>query len=142
MSLKRFLPVFAFALLLVPAMASAVTYNTPTWGAVYSCDYTVAPYPRIDGISVFALQSTQTDALGRPIHRSIEYFDATYGTENYKATWAKPVNKTTVHGVPYTNWELSFLNGAQCTKADVYFSGLTLVLDGCSDGTYRVCYRY
>ena len=122
MSLKRFLSVLpllsiAAALLLAPSMASAVTYNTPTWGAVYDCNYTVAAYPRIDGISVFAHQSTQTDASGKPIHRTIEYFDATYGTENYKATWAKPVNKSTGQGVTYTNWELSFLNAAAAPAA-------------------------
>lgn len=140
MSLKRFLPA-VLVLLSVPSIASAATYHTPTWGADYACSYVNPPYPRVDGLSTFVLQSTQLDPLQRPIHRTFEYFDASYGLENNKATFAKPVNKLFNMVIVYTRWEFTLLNGPQCTKTDVYNWGETIVFDGCSDNHRRTCDR-
>jgi hypothetical protein len=128
-----------FALLLVAAAAAqAATYNTPTWGADYSCSYTNPPYPSVNGLSTFVLTSTQQDDQMRPIHRSIEYYDASYGLENRKVTFAKPVN---MYGTLFTRWEYTILNGPQCKNTDVYGWGSTIYFNNCTDGHTRQCQR-
>jgi hypothetical protein len=140
MNLKRLVPAVLVLLSVVP-FASATAYHTPIWGADYTCDYTNPPSPRIDGLSIFVLQSTQYDSLSRPIYRTIEYFDATYGIDNNKMTFAKPVNTVIGTYVVKTRWEATLLNGPQCTQTDVYNWGGTIVFAGCSDGHTRTCER-
>jgi hypothetical protein len=131
-----------FALMLAAALsAHAATYHTPTWGADYTCTYTNPPYPSVDGISTFVLTSTQYDAQGRPIYRAIEYYDASYGPENRKVTFAKPVNRYIGTTLLNTTWEFTILNGPQCKQTDIYGWGKTIYFNDCTDGHTRRCDR-
>jgi hypothetical protein len=141
--MKR-IALFALLLAAVAGAASAqppINYQTPTWGADYSCSYTNPPYPSVNGISTFVLTSTQYDDQMRPIHRSIEYYDASYGLENRKVTFAKPVNMSNMYGTPFTRWEYTILNGPQCKNTDVYGWGNTIYFRNCTDGHTRQCQR-
>jgi hypothetical protein len=135
--------VVLFALLLAATVtvASAASFQAPTWGADYTCTYTNPPYPSVNGLSTFVLQSTQYDASSRPIYRTIEYYDASYGPENRKVTFAKPVN--TVYGgyILSTTWESTMLNGPQCKKTEIYGWGATIYFNDCTDGHTRRCER-
>jgi hypothetical protein len=125
------------------AAASAATFHTPTWNADYTCTYTNPPYPSVNGLSTWVQTSTQLDGAGNPIYRTIEYFDASYGTENRKATFAKPVNVYSSYGtLLYTTWEFTINpSGPQCKKTDVYGWGQTLYFNNCTDGHTRRCER-
>jgi hypothetical protein len=127
---------------------NGVSYSGPNRGALYSCDYTnysgsaVTP----DGLSYWTLTVFQ-DASGKPMPRGIEYFLATLPGgqqywENYKATWAKPVNKIDpLTQTTYTQWEYTFNpSGPQCTKANVFFGGYKLTFGSCDDGHSRTCW--
>ncbi len=129
-----------FALLFaVTTVASAAAFHTPSWGEDYTCTYTNPPYPSVNGISTFVKTSTQYDAAGNPIHRGIEYYDASYGTENRKFTFAKPVNM--YYGL-FTRWEFTIgPSGPQCKKTDVYGWGQTIYFIDCGDGHSRTCER-
>ena len=145
MSLKRILSAAVLLLLAAVPSAFAATFHNPTFGADYVCQYVNPPYPRVDGLSTFVLQSTQWDADRNPIYRTIEYFDAkiggTFFVENNKATFAKPVNTVIGAQILYTRWEFTLLNGPQCKRTDVSNWGGTIVFDGCTDGHRRTCQR-
>ena len=140
MNLKKTV-LFALLLAVANAAFAAGPFHTPTWGADYTCDYTNPPYPSVDGLSTFVLGSTQNDAAGNPIHRAIEYYDASYGWENRKVTFAKPVN-TYWGSTPYvTTWEYTMLNGPQCKQTDVTGWGKFIYFSNCTDGHMRRCER-
>ena len=121
--------------------ASAANFHTPTWNADYTCTYTNPPYPSVDGLSTWVLQSTQY-VNNDPIYRTIEYYDASYGTENRKATFAKPVNTYYGTTVLFTTWEFTINPyGPQCKKTDVYGWGKTIYFNNCTDGHTRRCER-
>lgn len=129
-------------LLAVAPAASATSFHTPSFGADYSCSYTNPPYPSIDGLSTFVLTSTQYDAAGNPIYRGIEYFDASFGTDNRKFTFAKPVNHPPTGTPVFTRWELTINpGGPQCKNTDVYGWGQSINFTNCTDGHTRYCYR-
>jgi hypothetical protein len=132
--------VVLFALLLaVVATASAFAFQEPTWGADYTCTYTNPPYPSVNGISTFVKTSTQYDAAGNPIYRGTEYYDASYGLENRKFTFAKPVS---MYSGLFTRWEFTINpSGPQCKQTDVYGWGQTIYFNNCTDGHTRQCER-
>jgi len=130
---------FALLFAVVAGAASATSFHTPTWNADYTCTYTNPPYPSINGLSTFVNTSTQYDGAGNPIYRGIEYYDASYGLENRKFTFAKPVN---MYSGLFTRWEFT-LNpyGPQCKQTDVYGGGQTIYFNNCTDGHTRRCER-
>jgi hypothetical protein len=132
--------VLSALLLAVVATGSASAFQAPTWGADYTCSYTNPPYPSVNGISTFVLtQPVQYDSLSRPIYRGIEYYDASYGVENRKFTFAKPVDMN--NGL-FTRWELTINpSGPQCKQTDVYGNGQVIYFLNCTDGHTRTCQR-
>lgn len=136
--------VVLFALLLAAvAAASAHAYNEPQWGALYTCDYSNYSGNAIDfGISFWQVTARYNPG-GNPLIRSTETFQASYGWDTYKASWAiKPENGTTGPGGS-TNWEFTFNpDGPQCKHTLVYPGGNYITFGQCTDGHSRVCWRY
>lgn len=130
---------FALLFAAVVVSAQAQSFNTPSWGEDYTCTYTNPPYPSVNGLSTFVKTSTQYDASGNPIYRGIEYFDTSYGTDNRKLTFAKPVHM--YYGL-FTRWEFTINpGGPQCKNTDVHGWGHMIYFNNCTDGHTRQCER-
>ncbi len=126
-----------------------VNYSGPDRNQRYSCTWTNYSGSAVTpGYSYWTWTAVYLNgADGKPMPRGTEHFLAEnrYGQrfeEGYKATWAKPVNRTDQYGLPYTEWEYTFNPyGPQCRKANVYFNAFQLVFSECSDGHSRTCQR-
>lgn len=135
---------FALLVVLTAGAGVAQTYHHPTANVDYSCDYTGTPPNSAAawGLSLFSI-SLSTDASGKPIWRGIEYYDATYGGDNRKVTFAKPSPKTWYPGWGWgTRWEFTINPyGPQCKYTDVINNGALIFFAGCTDGHSRTCQR-
>jgi hypothetical protein len=134
-----------FALLFAAVAASAHSQamapkESPRY---YRCDYTNPTMGEVDnGVSRFSFIYQNLPDL----KRGIEYFDATWGQDNRKVTFAKPADRYrfNIHTGEYelwaTDWEFTINpSGPQCTRARVTNWGDRISFSNCSDGHSRVC---
>ncbi|HEX9941266.1 MAG TPA: hypothetical protein VGG03_04560 [Thermoanaerobaculia bacterium] len=132
--------VVLFALLFAAVAASAYAVTPPLENRLYKCDYTNPTMGEVDpGFSRFDFiyLDTPTDKRG------IEYFDATWGQDNRKVTFAKPVDGNSFLYGPFTTWEFTINPyGPQCKRAAVLFGGHRIDFSDCSDGHSRICTTY
>ena len=130
-----------FALLLAAAAVSAqAAHVAPLQSTTYKCWYTNPPLgsanPGFSSFSFIYMNTTEQK-------RGIEYYDATWGPDNRKMTFAKPVDKTSFYVGPYTTWEFTFNpSGPQCKQTDVLFGGNRIDFLDCTDGHQRTCTTY
>ncbi len=131
--------VVLFALLLATvAAASAHAINEPQWGASYTCDYSNYSGNATDYGTSYWLETSRVWPGGTLLIRSNETFTTSYGTDTYKASWAKP------EPGPYgsTIWEFTFNPyGPQCKKTIVYSGSYYIDFQQCTDGHSRFCWR-
>ena len=134
-------------LLLAAGAASAhAQYMAPLSGRYYSCTYTNTHLHELDGadggFSRFNLTGP-VDYL-----QGTETFLATYGPDQRKVTFAKPLNIITTnpkgeqvwHG---TRWEFTINpNGPQCKNTVVRDWGYSISFQNCTDGSSRICTPY
>jgi hypothetical protein len=125
---------------------NGVNYSGPNRGQYYNCNWTNYSGSAVNpGYSYWTWTAVYQMPDGTPMPRGTEHFLAEnrYGQEfweGYKATWAKPVNRTDPYGISYTEWEYTFNPyGPQCRKAQVYYNAFQLVFTECSDGHSRTC---
>lgn len=136
--------VVLFALLLAAVAASVhAQAMAPLANRNYVCDYTNPTMGEVDyGISSFRFiyLNTPTDKRG------IEDFDATWGKDNRKVTFAKPVDryKPDIYGnwvLFATDWEFTVNpSGPQCKFTRVTNWGGRISFQQCSDGHSRICW--
>jgi hypothetical protein len=129
--------VVLFALLLATAAAAAAHAVTePRWGATYLCYYDNYSGNASDpGYSTWHSRVP----LSSNLIASKETFTTSYGTDTYKAAWAKPVDQANGS----TLWEFTFNPyGPQCKKTFVYPGAYTITFNECTDGHSRTCYLW
>lgn len=136
--------VVLFALLLAAVAASSAHAQEmfkPRTDRAYFCDYTNPTMNEVtpDGISRFVLSGTT-------LLRGVENFLATYGLDQRKVTFAKPMNRYLPDPITgelvlvWTRWEFTINpSGPQCTSARVSDGGDKISFFNCSDGHSRVC---
>jgi len=137
--------VVLFALLI--AAASAVSahaqYLPPVAGIYFNCTYTNTHLHEVDGsdggFSRFDISPVRPD-----YYQGTETFLATYGVDQRKVTFAKPVNFYDLYGnLVRTQWEFTINpSGPQCKNTVVRNGGYTISFQNCTDGSSRVCSAY
>jgi hypothetical protein len=128
------------ALLFAVVAASAQAITPPLENYLYKCSYTNPTMgEKNPGFSrfVWVYRNQPADKRG------IEYFDALWGQDNRKVTFAKPVDKNSFLYGPFTVWEFTVNPaGPQCKWAAVLFGGHRIDFSDCSDGHSRICTTY
>lgn len=119
------------------AAVSAQAVTGPKLGALYSCFYNQG-YSGAAENPGWSFWQKRPGGSASLIYTN-ETFETSWGSDTYKATWAKPLDM----GYPYyyTRWEFTFNpSGPQCTDTRVYGGGNYIEFLGCSDGHSRTCY--
>ena len=138
---------FALLIAVTAGAAQAYPFHEPIPNVDYSCDYTGTPPNSAArwGLSLFAINRSTDPGGVLPWWRGIEYYDATYGTDNRKVTFAKPVNMWFTGKGYGTRWEFTINPyGPQCKYTDIIneaYGGQTIYFAGCTDGHTRICHR-
>lgn len=114
--------------------AQASGFQGPQMGVVYKCDYDNYTGAAEDpGWSFWQLRTGSSATL----LYTFETFKTSWGSDTYKATWAKPV---VVHPLLYTSWEFTFNPyGPQCKDTRVWPGAKVIQFLDCTDGHTRVC---
>ena len=131
--------VVLFALLLAAAVASVHAQSMPPLeNRYYYCDYTNPTGGEQDpGLSRFRFVylNTPTDKRG------IEDFQATWGWDNRKIVFAKPLDIVSPLYGYGTRWEFTINpSGPQCKNTSVFYGGALILFKSCSDGHTRTCW--
>lgn len=140
--------VLLFALLLAAtsALSAQAQYMAPLAGTYYDCTYTNTNLHELNGVdggfSRFDISGAANYLQGS------EVFQATYGVDRRKVTFAKPVNIfiTNAKGEQVwrgTRWEFTINPaGPQCKNTIVRDSGYSISFLDCTDGSSRFCTPY
>ena len=127
---------FALLLATVAAASAHAINNEPRWGATYICYYD--NYTGNASDPGYSTWSSRVQ-LSPTLITSKETFTTSYGTDTYKAAWAKP--EPQANGS--TLWEFTFNPyGPQCKRTIVYPGSYTITFNECTDGHSRVCYLW
>ncbi|HEY3571425.1 MAG TPA: hypothetical protein VGP73_26095 [Thermoanaerobaculia bacterium] len=136
--------VVLFALLAVVAAASAqAQYLPPAPSTYFYCTYTNTQLHEVNGadggFSRFDISAVRPD-----YYQGTETFLATYGVDQRKVTFAKPVNFYNIYGeLVRTQWEFTINPyGPQCKNTVVRNGGYSISFQNCTDGSSRVCSAY
>lgn len=131
---------FALLFSVVAAASARAAHVEPLQNQLYQCYYSNQTMGESDpGFSRFTWNYMNTADQ----KRGIEVFDVSWGTDNRKVTFAKPVDYPVSPYGPYTVWEFTISPyGPQCKRAAAKYNGLQIELSECSDGHSRVCYAW
>jgi hypothetical protein len=137
--------VVLFALLAVVAAASTqAQYQRPAPGVSFNCTNTTTQLHEVNGgvdggFSLFNISAVRPD-----YYQGTESFLATYGSDQRKVTFAKPVNFYNIYGdLVRTQWEFTINPyGPQCKNTVVGHDGYSISFQNCTDGSSRVCSAY
>ena len=118
------------------AVSAQAAISSPKFGVLYSCTYNDGYTGAADnpGWSFWQKRAGSSATL---IYTN-ETFKTSWGSDTYKATWAKPFEV----GYPYfyTRWEFTFNPaGPQCKDTRVWGSGNYIQFFDCTDGHSRTC---
>lgn len=130
---------FALLFAAVVTASAQAAHVEPLQNTLYKCWYTNPPMQELNGgFSRFVWVYMNTTEQ----KRGIEYFDTTWGLDNRKVTFAKPVDGGPPYN-PITTWEFTINpSGPQCKQTIVRFSGSRIDFNDCTDGSSRVCTTY
>jgi hypothetical protein len=120
------------------AGAAQAAHVQPLRNVTYKCVYTNPTIEANPGFSQFDWIYMDSSEL----KQGIEYFDATWGPDNRKMTFAKPVDGNSFLYGPFTKWESTIKYGPQCQNTSVLFGGHRIDFSQCSDGSSRTCTTY
>jgi hypothetical protein len=135
--MKR-IALFSLLLAAVAATSAHAAHVAPLQNRVYECWYTHPTMGETNpSASTFKFIYMNTSES----KRGIEDFTATWGQDNRKFTFAKPVDGYHPYfQIPMTTWEFTINpSGPQCRKTEVVFGGYRIDFKDCSDGHSRVC---